>query len=58
MPKSKALNLKTQTVKFHSYNYTTPELQQSFNYGRNTQQTKSRDVLKRSYPSDFKTPFV
>ena len=56
-PKSKALNLKTQTVKFHPYKYTTHELQQSFNHGRKTEQTKSRDDLKRSCPADFKTPF-
>ena len=36
MPKSKALNMKTQTV--NPYNYTTPELQQSFNHGRQTVQ--------------------
>ena len=48
MPKSKALNLKIRTVKFHPYNYTTPELQQSLNHGRKEAQTKSKDVLKRS----------
>ena len=58
MPKSKALNLKTRKVKFRPYNYTTPELQQSFNHGRKLEQTKSWDVLKRSCPADFKTPFV
>ena len=58
MLKTKALNLKTQTVKFHPYKYTTPELQQSFIHGRKTTQTKSLDVLKRSCPADFKTPFV
>ena len=58
MPKSKTLNPKTQTVKFHPYHYTTTELQQSFNHGRKTVQTKSQDVLKRSCPADFETPFV
>ena len=58
VPKSKALNLKTQTLNLLPYNYTTPELQQSFNHGRKTVHTKSWDDLKRSCPADFKTPFV
>ena len=54
IPKSQALNLKTWTVKFHPYKYTTPELQKSFIHGRKTVQTNSQDVLKRSCPADFK----
>ena len=54
MPKSKALKLKTKTVKFHHYNYTTPE---SFNHGRKTVKTKYWHVINRYCPADFKTPF-
>ena len=58
MTKFKALNLKTQMIKFNHYNYTTPEHQQSFIHGRKNVHTKSQDVLMRSCPEDFRTPFV
>ena len=58
MPKTKALHLKTWTVKLHPYNYTTSQLQPSFNQDRKIVQTKIRDDLNISCQADFKTPFV
>ena len=56
-PKSKVFNLKIRMVKFHPYNHTAHELQQSLNNNGKTVQTKSCVVLNRSCQEDFKTPF-